>query len=91
MSYGEPTKLTNDQPAVDLQDDALDDVKIEYKETRAGDLNPRTRTKKLGKSLLVANLIYGLVNVRTDGETILCATRNEKDVSWEIKKVRSRF
>lgn len=91
VSYGEPTKLTNDQPAVDLQDDALDDVKIEYKETRAGDLNPRTRTKKLGSSLLVANLIYGLVNVRTDGETILCATRNEKDVSWEIKKVKSRF
>lgn len=35
--------------------------------------------------------IYGLVNLRTDGETILCATMNEKDAIWQIKKVKSRF
>jgi len=39
----------------------------------------------------VAGLIYGLVNVRTDGETILCATLNEKDNTWQIKRFTSRF
>jgi hypothetical protein len=29
--------------------------------------------------------------VRTDGETILCATLNEKDATWQVKKFRSRF
>ena len=39
----------------------------------------------------MAGLIYGLVNVRTDGEKILCATLNEKDNTWQVKKFTSRF
>lgn len=35
--------------------------------------------------------IYGLVNVRTDGEKILCAVMNEKDHSWQVKTITSRF
>jgi hypothetical protein len=40
---------------------------------------------------VVAGLIYGLVNVRTDGEKILCATLNEKDNTWQVKTFLSRF
>ena len=40
---------------------------------------------------MVAGLVYGLVNVRTDGERILCATMNEAKHKWEVKVVRSRF
>lgn len=40
---------------------------------------------------VVGNLIYGLVNVRTDGKKILCATLDEKSKSWKIKKFRGRF
>jgi hypothetical protein len=40
---------------------------------------------------VVAGLIYGLVNVRTDGERVLCATMNEGDGSFAVKTFRSRF
>jgi beta-lactamase superfamily II metal-dependent hydrolase len=39
----------------------------------------------------VTNLIYGLVNVRTDGGRILCATRDEESLNWQIAETNSRF
>ena len=95
VNLGKPTKLTIDNPApgADTVVDSADfaKLKVEAKVTKAGDLNPTTITKSMVGTYIVAGLIYGLVNVRTDGETILCATLNEKDASWEIKKIKSRF
>lgn len=39
----------------------------------------------------VTGLVYGLVNVRTDGRRILCATRDEESLDWEVAVTRSRF
>lgn len=54
-----------------------------------------TKTKRekvdLGDALVVGGLIYGLINVRTDGEKILCATLDEKDNKWRIESFNSRF
>lgn len=93
VNLGKPTKLTIANPAGDTVVESADFAKVEItaKVTKAGDLNPTTVTKSMAGTYIVAGLIYGLVNVRTDGETILCATMNEKDASWEIKKVKSRF
>lgn len=93
VSFGHPTKISvpNNGGMIQAADGALDNVDIEFKETKAGDLRPQTKTRKLGQTLVVAGQIYGLVNVRTDGNTILCATMNEKDYSWQIKKFESRF
>jgi beta-lactamase superfamily II metal-dependent hydrolase len=46
---------------------------------------------KRGNPSTVAGLIYGLVNVRTDGQRILCATRDEKNRSWRVATTASRF
>jgi hypothetical protein len=43
------------------------------------------------KPKVVKNLIYGLVNVRTDGKRILCATLDEQSSNWKIKEFESRF
>ena len=43
------------------------------------------------KTLVVGDLIYGLVNVRTDGSKILCATRDENSNRWRINVINSRF
>jgi hypothetical protein len=51
----------------------------------------KSRKVKLGKAMVVGGLIYGLVNVRTDGNKILCATLDEKDKTWRIKSFNSRF
>lgn len=56
---------------------------------RPRDTTARTRT--LDRALFLTDLVYGLVNVRTDGERILCATMNEADRTWEIRTLTSRF
>ena len=93
VNLGKPTKLTIASPAGDTEVESADFAKVTIAAnvTKAGDLNPTSITKSMVGTYIVAGLIYGLVNVRTDGETILCATLNEKDASWEIKKVKSRF
>lgn len=93
LNLGRPTKLTIGGAAGNtVVDDAhLSTVTVEAKVTKAGDLNPTTVHRSMSGTYIVAGLIYGLVNVRTDGETILCATMNEKDATWQIKKVKSRF
>lgn len=66
-------------------------VQVVFKETRAGDLRPRTGTRALDAMKVVPGIIYGLINVRTDGEKILCASRNEKTGTWDIETFSSRF
>ena len=64
---------------------------VEYLATKAGALRPTRAKRSLTSCYVVGGIVYGLVNVRTDGETILCATRNEADLSWKIKTLRARF
>ena len=61
--------------------------KAEIQFTSSGQL----RTRNLWKSMFVSGIVYGLVNVRTDGEKILCATMSEKSGDWEIETFLSRF
>ena len=51
----------------------------------------KKKTRDLGDAMVVGGLIYGLVNVRTDGEKILCATLDEKNNDWRVKTFHSRF
>ncbi len=66
-------------------------MEVTYKETNAGDLRASTKTKSFWDKKIVGGIIYGLVNVRTDGKKILCATMSEKDNGWDIKTFISRF
>lgn len=93
ITLGKPNKLTMTDSVTgqSIETEALGTIKVEAKVVKAGDLNPTTIKKTLGNSYMVTGLIYGLVNVRTDGEKILCATMNEKDNSWQIKTFTSRF
>jgi beta-lactamase superfamily II metal-dependent hydrolase len=78
-----------DIDGVSYNDMSKVDVKIN--ETDAGDLNPKTKIRRLDKAYIVSGIVYGLVNVRTDGKKIVCATMNEKVNKWEIKAFESRF
>lgn len=64
---------------------------VDYRRRRPGDLQPKTGSRPLKNSFVVTGVVYGLVNVRTDGETILCATRNEADHSWDTESFAARF
>lgn len=89
VQLGKPLRLITPDHAHEQAE--LAKIRIEAAVTKAGDLNPSKSTRTLGSTLVVAGLVYGLVNIRTDGETILCATLNEKDHSWSVRKIRSRF
>ncbi len=64
---------------------------VSYKRITSGGLNPSKKTKTMDRIKVIDGIVYGLVNVRTDGNTILCATLNEGKSKWEIRKFTSRF
>jgi hypothetical protein len=55
------------------------------------DLERGGRTAASRSAAAETKLVYVLVNVRTDGERILCATMSEADRSFEIETIQSRF
>lgn len=70
----------------------LDKTTVECDKVNAGALQPTKTSLFLnGQARLVTDLVYGLVNIRTDGDKILCATLNENKYAWEVKTIRSRF
>jgi len=74
---------------IKLVDEAKTD--ISYRRIASGGLNAAKKSKMMDKIKIIDGLVYGLVNVRTDGNTILCATLNEGKSKWETKKFTSRF
>ena len=44
-----------------------------------------TAYRQMADSPVATDMIYGLVNVRTDGKRILCATRNERNTTFDVK------
>jgi len=69
-----------------------DFARFHYEVVMSGDLNPKKKSRPFYRSTrLVDGVTYGLVNVRSDGSRILCATLNEKKDKWEIETFSSRF
>lgn len=84
--------------ALTLAGDTLDraaldraNARVGYRQVNAGDLHPASGSRRLAGSYVVTGIVYGLVNVRTDGDTILCATLNEKNSTWDWASFKSRF
>jgi beta-lactamase superfamily II metal-dependent hydrolase len=77
----------------DIDIKLLDKTKTEiwYERQTSPGLKPSKKKKPMKAVHIIDGIVYGLVNVRTDGNTILCATLNEGKRKWEIKKFQSRF
>lgn len=88
VDLGFPDKLELRDPSWAVTDTisgvALDRARLHLNKTDRDSVG-------LGGAMVVGGLIYGLVNVRTDGHKILCATLDEKDNDWRIKTFDSRF
>jgi hypothetical protein len=69
----------------------LPKIEVNYRYTPPGALNPSSGRKMLGKARVMHKLLYGLVNVRTDGRRFIAATMNEGDESFTVKEFESRF
>ncbi|MTD93053.1 hypothetical protein GIW81_01750 [Hyphomicrobium sp. xq] len=75
----------------ELAQNDFGESKLKYRERGVGALGETNGETLLRNTRVMTRLIYGLVNVRTDGQRILAATMNEKDGSWAIKSFSSRF
>ncbi|OVE79271.1 hypothetical protein BVY01_02950 [bacterium I07] len=95
VSFGDPFQLdekdTQGTVTNTIDGAPFDRAAIHFKEMKPGDLNPTTKSKTMRHTRVVSGLVYGLVNVRTDGQKILCAIMNEKNGSWQTQTLQSRF
>ena len=82
----DPEKLILDENGVDKTYNSSN-KKAQIQFTSSG----QVRKRDLWKSMFVSGIVYGLINVRTDGEKILCATMSETKKDWEIETFMSRF
>ena len=81
---------TVDDADVEIAELDLATLRATARVTMAGDLNPTTTKRRLRGGYMVTGLVYGLINVRTDGKRILCAALNEKDRTWNIAVVKPK-
>lgn len=92
---GRPTHVrhTNlkDESGNELKIADLSHTKVGYEVTKSGDLHPTARERFLASKMIADGIVYGLVNVRTDGDRILSATLNEARPTWDVRVIRSRF
>lgn len=87
LDLGFPEKLVardDSGEEMTISEENLDKATLHIEGASADSVN-------LGAARVVGGLIYGLVNVRTDGQKILCATLDEGDKDWRIKTFCSRF
>ena len=81
----------DDQVVQVIKGNQLSRYKVKYKITMAGDRGPRSGSARINKRPIAARTTYGLINVRTDGRTIMCAALNEKEYKWNITTFKTRF
>ena len=66
-------------------------LKAQYEVVDAGARRAKPGSTRLSKRRLATKTTYGLINVRTDGKTILCAALNERESKWNINTFPARF
>ena len=91
VSLGDPYSLGNPGSTDEVTGTEFEKTRVNFKETKPGALNPAKKSRSLGHTYVVAGQVYGLVNVRTDGKKILCATMNEGNGTWQTKVINARF
>jgi hypothetical protein len=80
ISYPVQLKINDDEP-----------LNSKTKAGLAFTSNQKSRRRNLWETLCVTGIIYGLVNVRTDGKKILCATMSETKRAWDYETFETRF
>jgi len=87
VDFGRITSIKQDQALLNPAKGGV----VRYTRVQAGALKGKKGQRLLKGAYVVAGVIYGLVNVRTDGKKILCATLNESKYVWEWEAFDARF
>jgi beta-lactamase superfamily II metal-dependent hydrolase len=77
-------------PLAVSQDSAGTRAAFHFREVR-GPFGIRYDTRSVWRSRVMTKTHYGLVNVRTDGHKIICATMRETGEGWTVHEFSARF
>lgn len=80
LAYAEQVRVRQSADSTYYSDTPLRNVQLRMSDWK--------RFRALTRTSIAADLIYGLVNVRTDGQYILCGTMLEKGNDFDIKVFR---
>ena len=64
---------------------------IHYREATPSRFRAKRDSKSMRDAYVVTGLHYGLVNVRTNGDVIICATMKEMGGGWTVRSFNARF
>jgi len=77
-------------PLAASQEDARTGAAFHYREVH-GPFSTRYDTRSVRGARVMTKMHYGLVNVRTDGQKIVCATMREVGGGWTVHAFTARF
>jgi hypothetical protein len=73
------------------QEEARVSSTVHYHEARPAFFRAKRASRRLKGSYIATGVRYGLVNVRTDGNQIICATQREDGEGWTVRSFNARF
>lgn len=91
VRFGKPVALSDTKDGIKQDIKGKDKPWVHFEETAAGALRASKGVKQLPRMHVVPGVVYGLVNVRTDGEKIICATLNEGSANFNVRSFSARF
>jgi hypothetical protein len=95
IALGKVTKVTEldnqGQPVREFTGSDLGRIKATYEIVMAGDRGPKSSSGELDHRRVAHKPTYGLINIRTDGKTVMCAALNEKEFKWNVTSFEGRF
>jgi beta-lactamase superfamily II metal-dependent hydrolase len=95
VGIGHPSKIeqrgANDQVVKSYGRRDFTKLRVTYRSVKAGNRGATTSTRRFDYAKLAVDLIFGLINVRTDGKKVLCAALNEKSATWNVETFTARF
>lgn len=78
------------KPLAAAQKDSWTRAQYHFREVR-GPFSIRYGNRSIWRSRIMTKNHYGLVNIRTDGETVMCATMKEEGGGWTVHSFAGRF
>jgi beta-lactamase superfamily II metal-dependent hydrolase len=78
------------KPLAASEEDAQTRAAFHFREVR-GPFGIRYDTRSVRRSRVMTKTHYGLVNLRTDGHKIICATMRETGGGWTVHEFSARF
>lgn len=90
--FAQPSSQFDDDLKVQAEEQEAAETsgRFHYREAKPGAFRPKRGDRDFQDSFVVAGVVYGLVNVRTNGDQVMCATMREDGGGWTVRSFTAR-